>query len=419
MKDLKASKVLSLTSELTVYKTIMEDKTIGLFKKSLEDNLSKCSSLFYSLMEIAEELGYEGNLLKSHLINIFITNENIFSLACENNTKVSGSSLYNMALNDIEILKELLNVDLKELFPISRGISEIVDYKPITEKRNLLNNNINFEDDSKDILENLIRYYNKSGCGKIARFSSFKYDKEMGIVEIKNPDSITFDDLIGYKAQIDQIKNNTEAFIKGFSANNVLLVGARGTGKSSSVKALANAYFENGLRIIEITKEQIQDLPKILSVLKNRGRYFIIFIDDLSFDEQEIQYKYLKTLLDGGSESKPNNVLFYVTSNRRHLIQEKWSDRSRGSEDAEIHTMDTLNEKLALSDRFGITITFPKPTPQEYINMVIEMAKRNNIKMTEEKIRSLALRWELNQKGMSGRTARQFINNILWETQDI
>ena len=154
-------------------------------------------------------------------------------------------------------------------------------------------------------------------------------------------------------------------------------------------------------------------------MLKTRGRKFIIFIDDLSFDEQEIQYKYMKSLLDGGSESKPENVLFYATSNRRHLVQEKWSDRQRGSDDAEIHTQDTLNEKLSLADRFGITITYPKPTPQEYVNIVKIMAKRYEIPLSDETLEKEAIKWEMSQKGISGRTAKQFINNLVWQTKNV
>ena len=258
-----------------------------------------------------------------------------------------------------------------------------------------------------------VRFYNTLGCGDISRFRSFKYDGGLKkIVGIDNPDPITFDDIIGYTAQTDELIDNTEAFIKGFPANNVLLVGSRGTGKSSSVKALANKYYKDGLRIIEITKDQIVELTKLLSSLKDRGRKFIIFIDDLSFGESEIQYKHMKSLLDGGSQSKPDNVLFYATSNRRHLISEKWSDRQRGSDDAEIHTQDTLNEKLSLADRFGITISYPKPTSFEYLNMVKIMARKSGISIDDEILEKEALKWEINQKGVSGRTARQFVNHL-------
>lgn len=264
-----------------------------------------------------------------------------------------------------------------------------------------------------ELLDVFVRFYNTFGCGDISRFRSFKYDGGLKkIVGIDNPDTITFDDIIGYTAQTEELIGNTEAFLKGFPANNVLLVGSRGTGKSSSVKALANKYYKDGLRIIEITKEQIVELTKLLSSLKDRGGKFIIFIDDLSFDESEIQYKHMKSLLDGGSQSKPDNVLFYATSNRRHLISEKWSDRQRGSEDAEIHTQDTLNEKLSLADRFGITISYPKPTSSEYLNMVKIMARKSGISIDEEILEKEALKWEINQKGVSGRTARQFVNHL-------
>lgn len=413
MKTIGIIKLQSLLDELTIYRSILDDELIVLLKNYDEKLSLPC--ICSLLIEYAESNRLTGNIFQKYIINLFLNDENIFSLTCENNKDVFNSSLHKLALNDISIIKQVLYMELNYLFQDKLLINEICNYKPIEINTESNKIDLDFSKSPEDLLDSLISYYNKTGCGEIARYKSFKYDNSKRLKGIKSHDPITFNDLIGYESQIKKLKNNTEAFLRGYNANNVLLVGSRGTGKSSSVKALANEYFNKGLRLIEVTKDQISDLPEILSILKLRGLKFIVFIDDLSFDEQETQYKYFKTLLDGGSESKPQNVLFYVTSNRRHLIQEKWADRMRGSDEAEIHTSDTLNEKLALADRFGITITYPKPTPQEYINMVIEMANRNNIKMTDEELKTLALRWELTQRGMSGRTAKQFINNILWE----
>lgn len=407
---------INIINELTVYKNIIKDDVIKIIIEMSKSNSIErlFSELSQKLIQNAEINGLNGNLFKKYILNLFLNDENIFSLYCENNINVKNKSIYKIALNDIKIMKSISDIEFNSFVTNFSSLHEILNYIPVNQKENNINS-IDINNEPEKILDDFISFYNNAGCGNISMYKMFKYDNNKGLIGIKNPDPITFTDIIGYKTQIDTLIKNTEAFLNGYVANNILLVGARGTGKSSCVKALANKYFENGLRLIEITKEQILILPEILSSLKKRGRRFIIFIDDLSFDEQEIQYKYMKSLLEGGSEYKPENVLFYATSNRRHLIQEKWSDRSYGSEEAEIHTNDTLNEKLSLSDRFGITITYPKPTPKEYIEIVKGIAEKNNIKLPNDILEKEAMKWELNQKGMSGRTAKQFINNITWQ----
>ena len=408
------NRMLDSINSLTIYKNIANDKIIKILKRVLtdEDNLNALADLTAFLVKQAEEKGFSGNLFKNYINHLIISDENVFTLFCENNAHFSGDiSLGKLAQADIAALTELAETDLTQL-PDSRFMMDamelLMDYTPVNPKVGLSSETLN--------INNIVDFHRKNGCGDISIYRVFKYrsDKK-ALVGVEHPDTITFDDLIGYTAQISELRDNTEAFLQGFPANNILLVGARGTGKSSSVKALVNAYCDQGLRLVEITKEQIAELPDILKLLRPRGRKFIVYIDDLSFDENEIQYKYMKSLLEGGSEGKPDNVLFYATSNRRHIIQEKWSDRNTDSTVADIHTADTLNEKLSLSDRFGITITYSKPTPQEYVNIAVGLAKRNGITLSDEEIKQAALRWELNQKGMSGRTAKQFIENLMWE----
>lgn len=408
------SKISEQINSLTIYGNIKHDKIIDILKDILteQDNLSSLSLLVSRLTEMAEKSGFSGNLFKSYILHLMLRDENAFTLFCENNADVRDTSVYTLAKADIEKINQLADIDLSELPGsglMDSAIKEITDYRPVN-KGNAIDFCRNYS------VDDVIAFHNKYGCGDISMYKSFRYnDKRKTLTGVAYPDPITFKDLIGYKAQIKQLTDNTLAFLKGYKANNVLLVGARGTGKSSSVKALVNEYFDMGLRIVEITKEQIAKLPDILKLIRHRGRKFIIFIDDLSFDESEIQYKYMKSLLEGGSEGQPDNVLFYATSNRRHIIQEKWSDRPSGSTDAEIHTQDTLNEKLSLSDRFGITISYPKPTPKEYIEIVKGIAKEQGLVMDEEQLKSAAMSWELKQKGMSGRTAKQFVNDMLWK----
>ncbi len=421
-KDEYLKVVLNQLDSLTLYGAVNDDPVLVCLKNiciGIEPTLNFSKMVSY-LIESAERFGFSGNLFKNHILTLFLYDENRFSLYCENNQKVENTSLYNLAVNDIRILKSLITVDINTLSDNSPSVYEILNYKPVNKNKNELLTYINTIFDERELLDNFVRFYKTSGCGNMSLYRAFKFDeKSSSIVGIEKPDPITFDDIIGYKSQTEELVSNTLAFIKGFPANNVLLVGSRGTGKSSSVKALVNKFFSDGLRLIEITKEQIVKLPEILSLLKNRGRRFIIFIDDLSFDEHEIQYKYMKSLIEGGSQNKPDNVLFYATSNRRHLVSEKWGDRQRGSDEAEIHTQDTLNEKLSLADRFGITISYPKPTPKEYINMVKVMAGKEGILLSDEALEREALKWEINQKGISGRTARQFINNLIWQTENV
>ena len=220
------------------------------------------------------------------------------------------------------------------------------------------------------------------------------------------------DDLIGYEIQKKKLKDNTEAFVAGRKANNALLFGDSGTGKSTSIKAIINEYYDRGLRMIEIYKHQFKDLSAVISHIKNRNYKFIIYMDDLSFEEFEIEYKYLKAVIEGGLESKPDNVLIYATSNRRHLIKETWNDHA--DMDQEKHHSDTMQEKLSLVNRFGVTISYSRPSKKEYNEIVVELAKRcPDIKLTEEELISEANKWELSHGGLSGRSAQQFINYLL------
>ncbi|MBQ9518308.1 MAG: ATP-binding protein [Firmicutes bacterium] len=407
------NRLLDSINSLTIYKNIANDKIIKILKHVLtdEDNLNALADLTAFLVKQAEDKGFCGNLFRNYINHLIISDENVFTLFCENNKNVENSSLFKLAKADIDALTDLAETDLTGL-PDSRFMLDamelLMDYTPVKAKSDISADRLDIGD--------IIAFHQKNGCGDISVYSVFKYrsDKK-ALAGVEHPDKITFDDLIGYTAQISELRDNTEAFIQGYPANNILLVGARGTGKSSSVKALVNAYCDQGLRLVEITKEQIAELPDILKLLRPRGRKFIVYIDDLSFDENEIQYKYMKSLLEGGSEGKPDNVLFYATSNRRHIIQEKWSDRNTDSTVADIHTADTLNEKLSLSDRFGITITYGKPTPQEYVKIAVGLARKNGINLSDDEIKQAALRWELNQKGMSGRTAKQFVENLMWE----
>ena len=259
----------------------------------------------------------------------------------------------------------------------------------------------------------LTSFYKEYGVGKFGLHKSFRVvhdDTGVHIEPILNIAHVYLEDLVGYEIQKKKLTDNTDAFVEGRKANNCLLFGDAGTGKSSCIKGIANKYYEKGLRIIEIYKHQFEDLNEVIAQIKNRNYKFIIYMDDLSFEEFEIEYKYLKAVIEGGLEKKPENVLIYATSNRRHLLREKFSDKAERDDD--LHANDTVQEKLSLVARFGVTIYFGSPTPTEFKEIVLALAKKADIKMGEEELLAEANKWELYHGGLSGRTAQQFVDYL-------
>jgi predicted AAA+ superfamily ATPase len=253
----------------------------------------------------------------------------------------------------------------------------------------------------------LAAHYARAACGAFARYAAF--DWRGGLVGVERPDSVGFDDLIGYAAQKQKIIENTEFFVNGRPCNNMLLYGDRGTGKSSSVKALLNMFRSRGLRLVSLPKSELQDLPVLMETLAPRGCKFIVFVDDLSFEENETGYKSFKSALEGGVHAQPQNVLVCVTSNRRNIIKEVWRERE---DKDEINLNDALQEKRSLADRFGLTVTFGAPNKAEYLDIVRGLARRAGLEVDDDLLRS-ALQWELRQSGRSGRVARQFVKHML------
>ena len=344
-------------------------------------NKEDVESLLYEslnqLMELAVSHGFEGNLWHSFLAFLLVNNENAYSKACEIRGKVEGS-VNQIILHDFEIIKSLFDFDFGKL----------ASY---------------FEMDCMDAITD---YQSMTGSGKIFN----KRIKER-INELKlNLEAST--DVSGFKDAVT-------AFYKDFGvgklglhkANNCLLYGDAGTGKSTSIKAIANQYYDRGLRLIEVYKHQFCDLNDVIAQIKNRNYKFIIYMDDLSFEEFEIEYKYLKAVIEGGLEKKPDNVLIYATSNRRHLIRETFSDKEEVRED--MHTSDTVQEKLSLYARFGVSIYFGAPNKKEFQNIVKVLAEKYQVSMDEDTLLAEANKWELSHGGLSGRTAQQFINYLL------
>lgn len=259
-------------------------------------------------------------------------------------------------------------------------------------------------------------YYRENGSGIFGQYHAFRWLKQGGegrLAGVKNLDAIQLNQLYEYEREQNKVIQNTEQFLAGYPANNVLLYGDRGTGKSSTVKALVNRYGKKGLRLVEIQKQDLEDFPEIIDILARRPQKFILFVDDLSFTEGEGEYRELKALLEGGLETKPRNVLVYATSNRRHLVQESFADRNVTGFDPDnedVRYMDTVQEKLSLADRFGIAITFSAPDQKRYLAIVDKLARERGLEIPSEELHSRALKWELSFNARSARTAKQFID---------
>ena len=269
-------------------------------------------------------------------------------------------------------------------------------------------------EDVDDFKQKITQFYKEFGVGKLGLHKAFRVEHpehgDVQIVPITNIAHVHLDDLVGYEIAKKKLIDNTKAFVEGRKANNCLLYGDAGTGKSSSIKAILNQYYDQGLRMIEVYKHQFKDLNDVIAQIKNRNYKFIIYMDDLSFEEFEIEYKYLKAVIEGGLEKKPENVLIYATSNRRHLIRETFRDKA--DRDEELHTNDTVQEKLSLVARFGVTIYFGSPEKKEFQQIVRVLAERNGIQLPEEQLLLEANKWELSHGGLSGRTAQQFIDYL-------
>ncbi|MBC9783954.1 ATP-binding protein [Heliobacterium chlorum] len=266
--------------------------------------------------------------------------------------------------------------------------------------------------DWRDKAESLIRFHRQFGSGLFARYLAFRWEGCLRGVE--QPDPIRLEDLVGYGRQRNEVVDNTVRLLSGLRANNVLLYGDRGTGKSSTVKALIHRFGLEGLRLIEVPKNRLADFPAMIDLLKDRPQKFILFIDDLSFEDGEESYKEMKALLEGGVAVRPDNVVIYATSNRRHLIKETFADRQVTLNEAdELHPGDTYQEKMSLADRFGITVTFLAPGQEAYLEIVETLAEQRGIEMERETLRRQALLWEQRHNGRSGRTARQFVDSLI------
>ena len=403
-----------------------------------EDGVSVESmrELFYScihrLVELAGTYGFHGNLWHCYLANILVNNENSYSCGCEIRGEIQGT-INDAALHDIVIFKEFYDYDfgpvcerlsvpefaMAEHYIGSRAQGKVYNAR-ICARICELSEKFNRDHTPEEMKATLTEFYREYGVGRFGLHKSFRIvhdEKGVRIEPILNIAHVSLSDLVGYELPKKKLTDNTDAFVAGRKANNCLLYGDAGTGKSSCIKAIANEYYGKGLRIIEVYRHQFQDLNEVISQIKNRNYKFIIYMDDLSFEEYETEYKYLKAVIEGGLEKKPENVLIYATSNRRHLIRENYSDKEEIRQD--MHTGDTVQEKLSLVYRFGVTIYFGSPDKKQFQAIVQALADRHGVTMPEEELLAEANKWELSHGGLSGRSAQQFIDYILGTREGI
>jgi predicted AAA+ superfamily ATPase len=433
-----------LISKLVVYKNLGSDcllvqlseviKEYDSIRKAVnaetekEDITSRIYYIINRLLDIGTNYGFDNNLWHNYLAFLLATRENPFSIICEKVGPKEGT-VNQFAKNDFRIFKQLFDYDFSRLEQ-ELGINcftAISDYKAIeksstgynknvSEKVRMLSSRIDAALNENEIFNIVTDFYRAYGVGIFGLNKAFRINNENGklnIIPITNTKEVMLSDLVGYKIQKKKLVDNTKAFVEGRKANNVLLFGDSGTGKSTSVKAILNEFYKDGLRMIELYKHQFEDLSSVIAKIKNRNYKFIIYMDDLSFEDFEIDYKYLKAVIEGGLETKPDNVLVYATSNRRHLIRETWRDRSDMEQSEELHRSDTMQEKLSLVARFGVTINYSAPVKKEYLEIVRKLAQRQkNICLSDVELCAEANKWELSHGGLSGRTAQQFINYL-------
>jgi predicted AAA+ superfamily ATPase len=445
-----------LLSSLSVYHAITTDKTVHAWTKlmdAIDDADPKGVVLAYHRFSaLAATHGWTDLLL-----DLILNDDNIFSRAAAKGQNNVSPALKKLVIRDLALLEEAANISPKEIKRLILTLFQKTGFNthipaehplhpanwPEWELRNAASGSevgseaasetaspsdtaagwlLETRQNIKSHLQNhswqtcvgvLTVFYERVGCGIFGRYAAACWVTETDqptLIGIANPDPVRMEQLIGLENEKRIIAENTEHLLAGFPANNMLLYGFRGTGKSSMVKSLLQTYVQKGLRIVEIAKKDLSDFTRLCNFLENEPGKFIMFIDDLSFDENEPEYKALKTILEGTIAAKPANVIVYATSNRRHLIKETYAERKD-----EIFSQDVQQEKLSLSDRFGIIVTFPSPDQESFLSIIENLAEQNQLRIGKKELRQMALRWEMWHNGRSGRTARQFIDNLIAE----
>lgn len=433
--------VLHATYGITLFRHVLEDapaqSMLRLLSALVETEAdakliaSSYSRIFNELAEIAQSQNTPCLLdaWQAYLIGRIIDDNNVISRQVEQAGVGSvNDTLRHQAERDLKILHRfyLLNAytvwqlttsAMASSLPILHDAWELwrnlapAGVEDGNTTRNMLARRADTTADWAMLIEPLMKHWARHGTGSFAHYHVFRWQgANEGLQGIKYPDSVRLTELIGYQHEQNLLKANMERFLTGLPAHDMLLYGAPGTGKSSTVKALVNTYAEQGLRLVEVHKEYIRDLPRVVAQVREHAPRFLLFIDDLSFEDHESEYKVLKMLLEGTAEARPANVLICTTTNRHNIIREQFSDRGKPSED--VNWRDTMDEKLSLVHRFGLRVTFAAPDQERYLAIALGLARQRGINLSEETLRNRALQWERQRAGRSGRLARQFVDDL-------
>lgn len=397
------SKKTKDANELVILRGLLEDDIFDALK---DGETAEVNYLLAQHFRHSASQAHTGNAAADYVLELLLTDENYFSCQAAKGAKIPADLSAAMA-QEIGILQAVvaehnLPAWLSETAAGNAANSENAGFQQLSGWLDM---------PPAEVAQKLADFYTRYGFGYLSLHRIWRWDGRLCPVE--QPDDIRLTDLVGYQSQKDEVMTNTRLFLQHGRGNNMLLYGARGTGKSSLIKAVTNELAAEGLCLVELPLDYIAELPQILELLREQPRHYIIFIDDLSFEKADQSYKITKAVLEGSVSALGGNVLIYATSNRRHLIVENWADREGAQHNnGEVRASDTMSEKLSLADRFGQTVLFTTPNQDEYLNIVSALAAADGIDMPETELRTRALQWALWQNGCSGRTARQFVNSL-------
>lgn len=379
---------------LCVFRELLKDEVLQQLCNYLKEPANASYAAFAAALYAAN-----GGDLGRHIKFICENSENVYvrTIGCGKKVPAHIQCALENELQTLQDVAGLTAQQLRQLMNYDGFLPEFVS------------GNVDIAAAYKYRTENISKY----GYGIYAKNRMFYVDEQDGIIPVRNPDQTMLSDLVDYDRERGIIMDNTKALLAGKPAANILMTGDAGTGKSSTVKAIGNALYTEGLRIIEVRKDQLRAIPKLLNELAQNPLKFVLFIDDLSFLKDDDNFNALKAVLEGSVSAKSDNVVIYATSNRRHIIKESFSDR----EGDDVHRNDTMQELVSLSERFGIHVTFSKPSKQTFLHIVHHLAAENDICMPEEQIDLLAERFALERGGRSARLARQFIDGLLSRTE--
>ena len=385
--------LLERCETLVIFKSLKEDEVVHVLLETLAAAEDECSDSVSWYCEFVSLLYKHGDNLTKYILKLVLENENLYMLRRGSGVQ-TGELLDECLANELFLLEELAEISCEEL-------TDSLDFDGFLPRYNT--EKADFSKIYADRIHNIAKY----GYGIYSQYHVFVIDNGK-IVPVEYPDSISLSQLSGYERERGEVIDNTLALLAGKPANNVLLYGDCGTGKSSTVKAIANDYAKEGLRLIELKKKQLHEIPAIVEQISRNPLKFIIFIDDLSFTEDDDDFAALKAILEGSVSSTAANLCIYATSNRRHLVRETFSSR----EGDEVHRGDTMQELLSLSDRFGLTVTYVKPDKKLYLTVVESLAKQYDIKTPIEEVKQRAEAFALSRAGRSPRVAKQFIEYL-------